>query len=194
MRARLKPVWFYTIGLLALALGLSFGTTAKLQPPPAHAITVVGPAAVPDLSGTWEGSWSDTRYSVSGSMSLVIALNGADYSATGSIDISEIDLLLGQLNGTATGTISGNTMSFSFSATNLGTGTGTFTDGGATGTGTVTAPLGFGAFEFSGTVTGGQMDGTFNFTSPTGGNGVASLSRSVAGDEANWTEIKASYR
>ncbi len=194
MRSLFKPVWIYTVALFVLALGLSTGSTSHLQPLPARAITVVGPSVLPDLSGNWQGTWSDTRYGVSGAMSLAIAISGSDYTATGTIDISQIDPLLGQISGTASGTIVGNTMTFSFSATDLGTGTGTFTDGAVSGSGTVSAPLSFGDFEFSGTVTAGQMNGTFNFLAPTGGNGVATLSRTVANEDVNWGEFKADYR
>lgn len=187
-----KPVVLYTVAIVSLAVIYSGGVSLHSQS--AQAITVHGTAVVPDLSGTWEGTWSDTRYFVDGALNLDIARNGDDYTATGTIDVSQIDPVLGTLSGTATGTIVGNTMTFSFNATNLGTGSGTFTDGSASGTGTVTAPLSFGAFEFAGTITAGQISGTFNFTSPTGGNGVASLNRSVASENSTLSELKASYR
>ncbi len=195
MRFTVRPPSVYALALVVLATILSLGNPSpSWKPPIAGAIVVNGPTAVPDLTGHWEGTWTDTRYAVSGAMTLDIALNGNDYSATGTIDVSEIDPILGTLSGTASGTITGNTMSFDFGATDLGTGSGAFTDGTASGSGTVTAPLNFGAFEFSGTASTGMISGTFDFLSPTGGNGVATLTRVVATDATTWSEVKSSYR
>lgn len=194
MTRLLSPAFLYTLLLAAAAATLSMVGGADLKPSPARAVAAAQPQELPSLVGTWEGTWTDTRYDVSGSISMTITLDGDTYDAVGTIDVSEISPILGELTGTATGTIDGNTMDFNFECTDLGTGSGSFTDQLVTGAGVVGAPLNFGGFEFSGSVISGVMDGTFDFTDPSGGNGTASLSRTVGVEDPSWSEIKADYR
>ncbi len=163
---------------------------------PAHA----SPAVFPDITGQWTGTWLDTIYFAAGDMNVTISTSdGVNFTATGEIDVGSIDLTLGILPGSASGTLAGAVLSGTFTCTNLGNGTFTLTDVGgsvdASGSGTVTAPLNFGAFTFTGTIVGNTMDGTFDFTSPTGGAGTATLIRtSTPVDESTWGEVKALYR
>lgn len=130
---------------------------------------------LPPLVGTWIGTWEDTRYNVSGTLSFTIIQNGSNFEASGTIGLQQ--LRLSDETGTATGTISGNRLSFIFSSGTVGSGSGTITGNDAQGSGTVTGVLNFGEFTFSGTATNNQLSGTFEFTSPTGGWGVASLTK-----------------
>lgn len=140
-------------------------------------ITVTAPPApFSSLAGTWVGTWNDRLYNVSGTLSATFAVNGSTVTATGVIGLQ----VFGLANevGTGTGTVAGQTLNFVFTSSTVGSGNGTLSTGGAgSGSGTVTAPLSFGAFTFAGTVTGTTISGTFTFTSPTGGAGVASLTK-----------------
>lgn len=145
-------------------------TTPATVPP---VTTTFGP-----LSGTstWVGTWTDTRYMVSGPLSATFTVNGSTVTASGTIGLASLGL--GNETGTGTGTVSGNVLAFSFQSATVGTGTGTVnTTGSGSGTGTVTGTLNFGAFTYTGTVSASTISGTFTFTSPTGGFGVASLTR-----------------
>jgi Bacterial Ig-like domain (group 2) len=136
----------------------------------------IAPAPFSSLAGTWVGTWNDNIYNVSGSLTATFAVTGSTVSATGVIGLG----VFGMSNegGTGVGTISGQTLNFTFVSSTVGSGMGTLASGGAgSGSGTVTPPLSFGAFKFSGTVTGTTISGTFTFTSPTGGAGVASLTK-----------------
>ena len=129
------------------------------------------------LNGTWVGTWTDTRYNVSGSLRAVITVTGSTVTATGTIGLQSLGL--GNENGTASGTVSGQTLSFQFAASTVGVGTGTLTAGAGngSGSGTVTGVLNLGGFTYTGTATATTINGTFRFTSATGGNGVATLTK-----------------
>jgi hypothetical protein len=128
------------------------------------------------LAGNWSGTWTDTRYNVSGTLSASFTVNGSTVNATGVIGLESLGL--GNESGTGVGTVSGQTLNFTFSASTVGNGSGTLSAAGAgNGTGTVTGTLDFGAFTYSGTVAGDSISGNFAFTSPTGGKGVASLTK-----------------
>jgi hypothetical protein len=128
------------------------------------------------LEGTWTGTWTDTRYNVSGTLQATFVADGNTVTATGVIGLASIGL--GNETGTATGTVSGNTVTFTFASSTVGTGSGTLSaDGTGGGTGAVTGALNFGAFTYSGSASGAGISGTFEFTSPTGGNGIASLTK-----------------
>ena len=189
-------------GAVALPRGLAGAVAA-----PARADGVS--ALFTDITGTWTGTWQDTIYFVSGSITMNISsTDGVSYTATGTIDVGQIDPSLGVLNGTASGTVSGTTLTGTFDCTNLGNGSFTLTDAppantasglvgiGSSGSGTVGAPLSFGGFTFTGTIDAlaGAMTGTFDFTSPTGGAGTASLARTTTPvRETTWGAIKATY-
>jgi len=132
------------------------------------------------LAGTWSGTWKDTRYNVSGTLQATFTVTGASVSATGVIGLQSLGL--GNENGSGSGTVSGDTLSFTFSAATVGTGKGTLKLSGAAsssgnGDGSVTGTLNFGGFTFAGTANGTTISGTFQFTSATGGNGVADLTK-----------------
>jgi adhesin/invasin len=139
--------------------------------------TATGTVAVtlPSLAGSWHGTWVDTRYGVTGTITnIVLTQTASTFGGTGTIDLSSVGM--GVANGTATGTISGNVVTFTFTAAGIGSGTGTLNGTAGSGTGGVTA-LNFGNFTFTGTVTATQITGTFQFTSPTGGNGTITVTK-----------------
>ena len=128
------------------------------------------------LAGNWAGTWTDTRYNVSGTLQATFTVNGTTVNATGVIGLASLGL--GNEPGTGTGTISGQALNFTFTAATVGSGSGVLAGGGqGTGSGTVAGVLNFGPFTFSGTAAKTTISGTFQFTSPTGGNGVASLTK-----------------
>ena len=95
---------------------------------------------VPDLTGEWHGSWNDTLFNVVGDLDWVITRDGSDFSATGTIEMSNWGM--GYKPGTATGTLSGRppeqTLTFTFQADNVGSGSGTVVGTAGSGAGTVT--------------------------------------------------------
>jgi hypothetical protein len=125
------------------------------------------------LVGTWTGTWTDTVFDVEGTLSATMTMSGTDVDATGVIGLQALGL--GDEEGVATGTISGDTLTFTFEATSVGTGEGTFSGGVGSGMGSVMGMLDFGDFTFEGTATETTIDGTFQFTAPSGGSGVATL-------------------
>ena len=158
------------------------------------------PAELPFLEGTWAGTWTDTVFNVTGDMTFVIWAEGADYAATGSIDVAEIGFGLGVLNGGGTGVNNGGALDISFSCANLGDGTLVLTpvkdvagSATATGAGTVTAPMNFGAFTLLGSATDTNIEGSFEFAG--GGRGLATMTKtSVAVESQSWGNVKATYR
>ena len=150
---------------------------------------------LPDLVGTWSGTWSDTVFAVGGAMTMDITQNGNMLSGTGTIDLTSIGFFgIGVMSGSATGTIAGNTLTFSFSADSVGMGTGTVTGGSGSGSGNVTAPMNFGAFLISGTATSTTMQGIFDFTNPGAGGGTAMLTKTSPVEPQTWSQIKAAHR
>jgi hypothetical protein len=127
------------------------------------------------LVGTWTGTWTDTVFNVEGTLSATMTMAGDSVEATGVIGLQALGL--GDEEGTATGTISGDTLTFTFEAATVGTGEGTFSGGMGSGMGSVMGMLNFGDFTFEGTVTETTIDGTFQFTAPSGGSGVATLTK-----------------
>jgi len=208
---RLRYGILYPIIVFSLAAGLAVAVDSPrpavdsfIAPTPA----VAAPALLPDISGQWTGTWTDTIYSVSGALTFDIAVNGSAYTATGTIDVGSINSTLGVLLGTALGTSTATTIDGTFNVANLGNGTVTITAAApatfsgaqvgaatASGGGTVGAPLSFGPFTFTGTVTGQALSGTFDFTNPGGGAGKASLSKTTTPvRETSWGRVKAGYR
>jgi hypothetical protein len=191
-RSKWPPV--YLAAVLAVAGALAMSEPHDDSPTYVDAL----PAAtdtLPDLAGTWAGTWQDTVFMVSGDLSWVITQDGLDISASGTIDLTVLGMEAE--SGTATGTITsrsvGNTLDFTFEAATVGNGSGTITGGTASGTGTVIPPLGFGDFTFDGTVTGETMRGTFVFTTAAGA-GKAILTKQSAIEPGSWGELKARYR
>ena len=198
------PVLYFTL-LVTVALGLSMTPTEDAPGPLAITPALAAiPADIPILEGTWEGSWTDTLYNVTGNMTIEVSVDGNDYFATGSIDVTQIDASLGTLNGSASGNYDGAVLTGSFDCTSLGSGTasigGAFKtagkiQAGGSGSGSVGAPLNFVPFEFTGTVAEGVIWGTFDFTSPTGGEGKAVLTNDALPTvQRNWGSLKSEYR
>jgi hypothetical protein len=180
---------FLIVGIVALS-GHEGGAE------PGVATAAAAPGAVPDLTGNWVGAWQDTIYMVGGALSWTISQDGSDLSASGSIDLSA--LFLGVKEGTAEGTLTaaleGDNLDFTFAATDVGNGSGSISGTSGSGSGTVTAPLNFGGFTFEGTLSNDVIQGTFDFTSPTGGAGRALLTKQTATEPTSWGEIKAIFR
>ena len=153
--------------LVVTAVYASGESAASAQASATAGVVVV---PLPALSGTWSGTWVDTRYNVSGAITAVLTQNGTTFSGTGTIDLTALGI--GIQSGTASGTISGNNITFTFNAAGVGSGTGSLTGTGGSGSGVVAGALNFGAFNFTGTASDILISGTFNFTSPTGGNGT----------------------
>ncbi len=159
--------------------GAAGNTTLGFSSPGLAGVTsgtiAIAPPALPSLAGTWAGSWTDLRYGVTGTITNVILTQSATaFGGTGTIDLTQLSL--GTQSGTATGTISGSTVTFNFTAAGIGSGSGTLAGNAGTGTGNITA-LNFGAFTFTGTASSTQITGTFQFTSPTGGNGTITVTK-----------------
>ena len=200
MQSRYPMIYTLVLFVVAGGLALTSGGTGGRTP---SAAVAASPAALPQLEGTWAGTWTDTLYSVGGAMTFVIWAEGNSYAATGTIDVTEIDGVLGVLNGGGTGIDNGSTLTGDFTCTNLGNGSVTLTpvDSGtsaknanATGFGTVTAPLNFGAFTLTGTAMDTEITGSFDFTNPGGGKGVAQMTKtSVPVTVKSWGEVKAGY-
>jgi hypothetical protein len=138
-------------------------------------------AALPTMTGgNWTGTWTDTRYGVSGSITMTGVTQGAGaFTANGTIDVSSAPTgLVGLQAGTVTGVIAPpNVITFTFTSATVGSGSGTLTGTCGTSTaGNVTAG-GLGAFTFSGTASDTAIIGTFAFTSPTGGYGTISMAK-----------------
>jgi hypothetical protein len=192
-RHRWVPAYFGLLLVLALVLATSRSTTASRSPGGVSAKHQA--IAVEDILGTWSGAWNDTVYKLGGSLSFTVSEEISGLVATGQIGLQSLGL--GDQSGSATGTLNANAISFDFSAADVGMGDGTIQidTGQGNGMGSVTAPLSFGDFTFIGAVTGDAISGSFDFVSPTGGKGVASLTRiSTAVSRKPWGGVKNTYR
>ncbi|MFH1842326.1 MAG: hypothetical protein ABIF77_03905 [bacterium] len=186
--------------LLLLAGATSFAllgdepevATANINRAPGTSIQMTGGKDLPDLVGSWTGTWHDTVYDVVGALTCVIEVDGYDLLAAGTIDLSYFGL--GTQTGTATGLPVGNSMNFTFSANNVGDGSGTLTDGTGTGSGNVTAPLMYGAFDYWGTATSSRISGIFEFTESADGAGKVELTKQVPTQNSSWGEVKDLYQ
>ncbi len=179
----------YIIALAIFALTLA---TAGYDTADRSSIAILLPAdgaqVLPDLSGSWAGTWEDTLYFVDGGLTCTITVDGNTWSAVGQIDLTALGI--GWQDGTATGTLDGNELTFTFTAAMVGNGGGAVNPTNGSGTGTVTAPLDFGSFTFTGTVSASEIAGTFDFDSIGGGEGVVSLSPGVANEALSWGDVK----
>jgi hypothetical protein len=200
MKVRYPLAYLSALFVVAAVLSSSAKPRASawIAPAPAGASSF---QPLPDIVGTWAGTWADTVYFVAGNLNITINRDGDSYFATGTIDVSAINPTLGILSGTANATGTESMLSGTFSCPNLGSGTvqivaplGFGDYAMASGSGTVGAPLSFGPFTFAGDVITGIMVGGFDFTNPSGGKGIAALTQipdAVA--PATWSEVKAKY-
>ncbi len=138
--------------------------------------------AIPDLSGTWTGSWFDTVFTVGPyDMTFVLTQDAGSVSGTGTIDFSAFGF--GVVNGTCSGTISGNVLTGTFTAgsgPSMGSGSLTLTGmtmsrGITNATASGSGSNFFGPFVIEGTVTDTQITGTFGFTNPGSGGGTGTM-------------------
>jgi hypothetical protein len=158
-----------------LALLLSCSTIGSIPSPGASSAPTTSSSALPSVAGNWTGTWNDTRYSKSGALAATFNVSGTNVTATGSIDLTSLGL--GNQTGTASGSISGNSITLNFSSNAVGNGTATLNGGNGSGSGTVTGSLNYGAFTFTGTATDSAINGTFQFTSATGGHGTVTMQK-----------------
>lgn len=169
-------VWFSlfagALGLVLLGLVMpGCGSSSSSSSGTSNSNTV----STHSLVGTWEGTWTDTVFDVSGAISVTISQSESSLSGTGTINLESLGL--GDESGTASGTIDGEIVTFTFSAATVGSGGGTISGSSVSGSGTVTGALNYGPFTFSATVSGDTITGTFDFTDPSGGAGTATLTR-----------------
>ncbi len=189
-KTRWLLLYFAALFLVAAALtGFRAGGEERLELP-----ALRGGDPLPDLVGVWVGTWEDTVYMVGGALSFQITPGIlSDFEGYGEIDLSDL-WPLGVQAGTAFGDTSGNMLTFTFAASDVGAGSGSITANYAGGGGTVIAPLSFGDFVFEGDVTDLTMSGSFEFTGPSDGKGIASLEKQTPATVSSWSEVKAIYR
>lgn len=188
--ARRRALAYFALLAFALAALFASGLRPPITPP-ALASSDAALPAVPDLAGTWIGTWQDTIYAVGGDLSFEITPVEGGYTATGEIDLGELGL--GTRTGEADGLLTRNQLVFGFNADQVGEGAGIITDESATGSGNVTAPLNFGIFSFTGTATDVGIWGTFDFLAAEGGAGKAHLTRTTATESNSVSAIKSRY-
>jgi hypothetical protein len=188
----------YVLGLLLVAgvialLGHDGGGPARAEQ------TAPSSATLPNIVGSWAGTWKDTIYmglEEEYFMTWQITQVREEYCATGIIDFSYffgMGPTVGSAAGTVTGALRADTLHFTFEAGGLGGGSGTVTGGVGTGSGTniLVFPI---DFTFQGTVTETLIRGTFDFPDP-GGSGWARMGKvQTPVERASWGEIKARYR
>jgi len=150
-------------------------------------------APVPDLTGDWSGRWTDTRFSVTDSVSFSIVVNGPDVSGTGTLGLMNAFGLPDEA-GTITGTITGDQLSFTFT-TNTATGGGTIINTALNdGVGSIGGLLNFGGYTFTGTVSDVSMTWDFVFDDPSGGFGTVALTQPTTPvEESTWGRVKSQY-
>jgi hypothetical protein len=189
MDGRLKWPPIYVVGLLVVAAAFAF--TGTDEAPRAFGGPVsAAPDSIPDLVGSWAGTWQDTIFTwASGDISWEISQDGSSFTASGSIDFECFGL--GSVPGTASGTITRETMDFTFEAPASGSGAGVITDGAVSGTGNMVVPA-FGPFTFEGTLTDDTIRGTFDFAG--GGAGKAVLTKETPVEPTSWGQIKSRFR
>ncbi len=195
-RSKWPPLFIAALFLIA--------TAATLLAPDAGPRGVCVASAVPDgrtlpnILGTWTGTWEDTVYQwASGPMTWTITLDQSDYWGSGSIDLSVLGFGLGDQEGGASGSLTREdrqSLSFSYYADLVGGGDAVLTGTSCAGSGVVNAPLDFGYFTFSGTITDTAAIGRFFFASPTGGAGRVTMTKDTPVESTTWGSIKAGYR
>lgn len=134
-----------------------------------------GTDLLPVLTGKWSGTWTDTKFNMTGTISVVFTVNGSNITAAGTIGLSAFGL--GSIPWTGTGNADETTITFSFSGANFVNGTGVVTGRDASGSGSIAGLLNFGAFTFTGTVGDSKISGNFDFTNPAGGEGEITLDK-----------------
>lgn len=183
----------YVACLIATAILLGFlGPDAAVEVPSARAAALDD--EIPNVAGYWTGTWRDSVYYpwAFGAVSCTIVQDGSNFTANGVIDLSTLGL--GPMSGTAEGTVTRErdraTLNFTFSAAGVGSGIGTQVGSSGTGSGSV-AP--YGPFTFEGTATDATIDGTFDFTNPSGGYGSVHMTKDTPVEPSTWGAIKRRY-
>ncbi|MGQ0722881.1 MAG: hypothetical protein ACT4PE_15135 [Candidatus Eiseniibacteriota bacterium] len=193
----MRPTDRNLLGYLAL-LFLGAAGLAVTGAKPAGAPSFSSAAALPALDGSWSGAWIDTVFFVTGPMVWDVSVNGSTFSATGTCDLTGVNLGAAE-PFTASGTITGNMLTFTFQfdagAGLTSTGTGSVNDVGpnnTSGAGFVGAPLGFGSYIFTMTATDNVMSGSFSYGG--GGAGTITMAKGTPVEATSWSDIKAAYR
>ncbi|MFH1501685.1 MAG: hypothetical protein ABIG03_01430 [Candidatus Eisenbacteria bacterium] len=185
------PIYVACLIAAAVLLGL-LGSDASVQVPSAHAGALDD--EIPNVAGDWAGTWLDSiHYTWAfGDVSCTIVQDGSDFTADGIIDLSVLGL--GPMPGTGAGTVTREggraTLNFTFSAAGVGSGVGTQIGGSGTGSGSV-AP--YGPFTFQGAATSTTIDGTFDFTDPSGGYGSVHMTKDTPVEPSTWGAVKGRY-
>jgi hypothetical protein len=187
MRQRSLIIYFTLLLVMLAALSATAFRGAPQAPAPGER----DGAVLADLAGSWTGTWEDTLYFVGGAITFEIAVDGAAYTATGTIDLSEVGYGLGVQTGTATGDAVGEVITFEFTGDQVGSGVGSINGATASGEGTVTSPMNFGGFGFDGTIADGVLWGTFEYDA--GGAGKAMLWNTTPTAETSVSAVKANY-
>ena len=190
MNASLKRLGLYLALLALAALALAPAGTAdrRLDLPASDAAA----KQLPSLAGTWTGTWEDTRYLVQDDFSITFVVDGASVTGTCSIGLTPFGME--DKTGSGSGTVAGNTLQFTFHADEVSDGSGTITNAVLAGVGEIIAPLSYGDYDYEGSIVGDTISITFDFLSPTGGEGVITLTRAVPNETASWGEVKSAWR
>jgi len=186
--------------LFIVALFLAAGTATLFAPDAGSGGACVASAisdarTIPDITGTWEGTWEDTIYQATGSMSWTIVQEGSEMFGMGTIDVTQAGG--GVHEGLGSGAIimrDRQTLTFTFEGDMLGEGTGVLSGTACTGGGTVGSPLNYGAFTYHGAITETNAEGRFFFTPPSGGAGRVLMTNTTPVEPTTWGDIKAGYR
>ena len=192
-RSKWPPLFILVLFIVACAAAL---LTPYTGPRGECVASAIGDGrVVPDLVGTWVGTWEDTIYDASGAMNWTITQNGVDVDGSGDIDFSYFGMGVRE-GGGAGGIVSARaeTLEFTFDGDGVGNGIGNVVGNACSGTGTVTSPLEYGGFTFQGTVTNLGAEGRFFFLSPTGGAGRVTMTNTTPVESTTWGTIKAGYR
>lgn len=135
---------------------------------------------------------------MTGPFQFTASVSGTNFSATGTMDLTGVGRGPAE-PFTASGTLSGTTLTFSFQFTGaaslVSTGDVVIADSGTdnlTGTGNVGAPLNFGNYTMTATATDTAINGTFTYTS--GGAGNMALAKASPVEDESWSAVKARYR
>jgi hypothetical protein len=188
------------IALVFIAAAVAAGTVSSGASTVPGAARLAGAAGglPPDLAGTWQGQWVDTVFTVTGPAEWTLEVNGSSVTLMGTNDLTGVGLGAAEpfeLTGTIVGDSLGYTFMFSGGSALTSTGEGAIVGSGPdnmAGTGNVGAPLFFGDYAYTATITSTTMNGTFTYTG--GGAGRLEMTKSVAVEKDTWGRTKGRYR